>query len=285
MREGSIERSHVTGLVLDERRQRLHGAGRLPQQQLRHRRRAGHARRRRGRRSSREDAVDADVDDRPHARRHYNSVGVLVDGATTRLLAGASRRRSRASGIHNVAILTERPDRRPQLVPELQRLQPPRRRPVIVGNCQASGGSAPIPPPLPLTTGPLFGQDGVRVTAGAIGSDDRRHSVVEPRARRRMRPSEACSRRRRTTTRTRSATTRRTTRTCASARRPARGRSCDRSISRSNITDNAFGVLNTMLDGMSPNTATPVWRRTTGGACAPARSRCRRPARRSGPTS
>jgi hypothetical protein len=38
---------------------------------------------------------------------------------------------------------------------------------LIDGNCQASGGTNPIPPPLPLSTGPLFGQDGVRVTAGA----------------------------------------------------------------------------------------------------------------------
>jgi hypothetical protein len=38
---------------------------------------------------------------------------------------------------------------------------------VIDGDCEATGGSTPIAPPLPLTTGPLFGQDGVRVTAGA----------------------------------------------------------------------------------------------------------------------
>src|SRR5262249_56009247 len=40
-------------------------------------------------------------------------------------------------------------------------------RPVMAGACRAPGGGPPIPPPLPLTTGPLFGQDGVRVTAGA----------------------------------------------------------------------------------------------------------------------
>ncbi|MBO0772477.1 MAG: hypothetical protein J2P35_13550, partial [Actinobacteria bacterium] len=38
---------------------------------------------------------------------------------------------------------------------------------VIDGDCESTGGSSPIPPPLPLTTGPLFGQDGVRVTGGA----------------------------------------------------------------------------------------------------------------------
>jgi len=93
----------------------------------------------------------------------YNAVGVLVDGATSDYADGSTLE---ASGVPNRAILIadQIAGRNScQNYDDFTAGGPT----VIVGDCQPSGGSNPIPPPLPLTTGPLFGQDGVRVTAGA----------------------------------------------------------------------------------------------------------------------
>ena len=57
------------------------------------------------------------------------------------------------------------------------------------------------------------------------------------------------------------------------------------SVTQSNITDNAFGVLNTTLDGIGNNTATPVAAQNDYWGLRPRRrSRCPRRARRSGRT-
>jgi hypothetical protein len=86
---------------------------------------------------------------------------------------------------------------------------------VIDGDCEASSGSSnqpPIPPPLPLTTGPLFGQDGVRVTGGAslqMTGDTVSSNLVNGTGA----PIQSVYARHRITTRTRSAITPRTTRT------------------------------------------------------------------------
>ena len=173
-------------------------------------------------------------------------------------------------------------------MPELQRstLPPPGvPNPTLIdGNCQASGGSNPIPPPLPLSTGPLFGQDGVRVTAGASvqmsgdtvssnlvhGENRPIGSVFAPTPNNDPYPLGN------------HAENNQNLRLGAAVRLVGAAAS---TITRSNITDNAFGVLNTTLDGVTPNAATPVsapnnwWGLRTGTVTLPT------PARRSGPTS
>jgi hypothetical protein len=128
---------------------------------------------------------------------------------------------------------------------------------VIDGDCEASGGSAPIPPPLPLTTGPLFGQDGVRVSAGASvqmsgdtvssnlvnGEGSPIQSVYAPTPNNDPYPLGD------------HAENNQNLRLGAGVRLVGAGTS---SITRSNITDNAFGVINTTSDGMTANTGTPV---------------------------
>jgi hypothetical protein len=128
---------------------------------------------------------------------------------------------------------------------------------VIDGDCESSSGSPPIPPPLPLTTGPLFGQDGVRVTDGAAvemtgdtvssnlvnGTGAPIQSIYPPAPDNDPYPLGD------------HAENNQNLRLAAGVRLVGAGPS---SITDSNITDNAFGVLNTTGDGTSPNTATPV---------------------------
>ena len=145
---------------------------------------------------------------------------------------------------------------------------------MIDGDCEASGGGTPIPPPLPLTTGPLFGQDGVRVTAGASvqmsgdtvssnlvnGTGSPVQSVFAPTPNNDPYPLGD------------HADNNQNLRLGAGVRLVGAAAS---TISRSNITDNAFGVINTTLDGTTSNTATPVvaqndwWGLRTGTATLP----------------
>ena len=153
---------------------------------------------------------------------HYNAVGLLVDGSTGNYVPTQTTPLV-ASGIDNRAVVTNTQiagrnscqsyndfTAGGAIDPVLGRH--------IVGDCQPSGsGTTGIRPPLPLHVGPLFGQDGVRVTAGAsvqmTGNTSRRTSCTAPT--RRSAPSSPPTP---NNDRTRSATTPRTTRTCGSAR-------------------------------------------------------------------
>src|SRR5262249_61957014 len=99
-----------------------------------------------------------------HTRvERYNAVGILIDAATGDYSPSATPTALQPSGVSIQATLAN-----DQVAGRnsCQNYNDPTAGtpPVIDGDCQAS---AAIPPPLPLTTGPLFGQDGVRVTAGA----------------------------------------------------------------------------------------------------------------------
>jgi Zinc carboxypeptidase len=183
----------------------------------------------------------------------YNAVGILIDGATGDYTDGSALQ---ASGVPNRAVLTadQVAGRNScQHYNDLTAGGPT----VIVGNCQPSGGSTPIPPPLPLTTGPLFGQDGIRVTAGASvevadttissnfvhGTGAPVGSVFAPTP---NNDPYALGNH---------AENNQNLRLGAGLRLVGAASS---SITTSNITDNAFGVLNTKLDGVSNNSPTPV---------------------------
>ena len=93
--QGSVNRSRVTGLDIDESANGYNDAGRLPQQPVRDRHRDGHARRRRRRTPKISPQTSAaHGDDRPHrASTTYNAVGVLVDGSTGDYSPDADRAR------------------------------------------------------------------------------------------------------------------------------------------------------------------------------------------------
>ena len=207
----------------------------------------------------------------------YNAIGVLVDGATSDYSPYTLPSAPLVpSGVVNKAILTN-----DQIIGRnsCQNYNDPTLPPpgvanptLIDGNCQASGGSTPIPPPLPLVHRSALrpgrrARDRRRVGSRCPATPCRPTSSTERTGR-----SEASSLRRRTTTRTRSATTPRTTRTCASAPRVRLVGAAASTITRTNITDNAFGVLNTTLDGVDAERGDAGLRaRTTGGASAPGR--------------
>jgi hypothetical protein len=187
----------------------------------------------------------------------YNAIGVLIDGATgdyspyDRTAAPLLR-----SGVRNVGIL-----KNDQIVGRnlCQNYNDPTAGgpTVIDGDCEYSGGSSPIPPPLPLTSGPLFGQDGVRVIAGGSvqmsgdtvssnlvnGTGSPVQSVFAPTPNNDPYPLGD------------NATNNENLRLGAGVRLVG---AADSSIDDSNITDNAFGVVNTTRDGTTANTATPV---------------------------
>ncbi len=183
-------------------------------------------------------STDAHVLSVDHTRiERYNAVGVLVDGAANR------------------AVLTNDQIAGRNLCQNYN--DPTAGGPTVIdGDCEASGGSTPIPPPLPLTTGPLFGQDGVRVTAGASvqmsddtvssnlvnGTGSPIQSVYAPTPNNDPYP------------RGDHAENNQNLRLGAGVRLVGAGAS---SIARSNITDNAFGVLNAASDGTTAAT-TPV---------------------------
>jgi hypothetical protein len=133
----------------------------------------------------------------------------------------------------------------------------------IVGDCQPSGSGSVngIRPPLPLYVGPNFGQDGVRVTAGAsvqiAGStitSNLVHGAGAPVASITS-PAPAWSIGSTTYAVGNHAENNQNLRLGAAVRLVGAAAS---SVTQSNITDNAFGVLNTTIDGQSNNTATPV---------------------------
>jgi hypothetical protein len=169
---------------------------------------------------------------------HYNAAGVVVEGAG------------------NTAVLTNDQIAGRNLCQNYN--DPTAGGPIVIdGNCEASGGSTPIPPPLPLTTGPLFGQDGVRVSDGAAvqltgdtvssnlvnGEGAPIQSVYAPTPNNDPYPLGDHSE------------NNQNLRLAAGVRLVGAGAS---TITRSNIADNAFGVLNTTADGITPDTATPV---------------------------
>ncbi|HEX3669017.1 MAG TPA: hypothetical protein VHY55_07685 [Acidimicrobiia bacterium] len=200
----------------------------------------------------------------------YNAVGILIDGATSDYVDGSTLQ---ASGVPNRGILrnVQISGRNScQNYNDFNAGTPP----VIVGDCQASGGSTPIPPPLPLATGPLFGQDGVRVTAGASvqmtdstvssnlvhGEGAPVASVFAPTPNNDPYPLGN------------HAENNGNLRLGAGVRLVGAAAS---SITASNITDNAFGVLNTGANGVSNNTSTRVqaqsnwWGLRTGAVSLP----------------
>jgi hypothetical protein len=186
---------------------------------------------------------------------HYNALGVLATGAGNR------------------AVLTNDQIAGRNLCQNYN--DPTAGGPTVIdGDCEATGGSNPIPPPLPLTTGPLFGQDGVRVTDGASvrmtgdtvssnlvnGTGAPVQSVYPPTPNNDPYPIGD------------HAENNQNLRLAAGVRLVGAGSS---SITDSNITDNAFGMLNTTSDGTTPNTATPVtatndwWGLRTGNVSLP----------------
>ncbi|HEY7047557.1 MAG TPA: hypothetical protein VH373_10075 [Jatrophihabitantaceae bacterium] len=185
---------------------------------------------------------------------HYNAAGVVVEGAGNR------------------AVLTNDQIAGRNLCQNYN--DPTAGGPTVIdGDCEASGGSTPIPPPLPLTTGPLFGQDGVRVSAGASvqlsgdsvssnlvnGEGSPIQSVYAPTPNNDPYPLGDHSE------------NNQNLRLGAGVRLVDAGPS---SITRSNITDNAFGVINTGADGTTAAT-TPVdarnnwWGLRTGTVALP----------------
>ncbi|HEY3086890.1 MAG TPA: hypothetical protein VGJ59_02370 [Jatrophihabitantaceae bacterium] len=169
---------------------------------------------------------------------HYNAAGVVVEGAG------------------NTAVLTNDQIAGRNLCQNYN--DPTAGGPTVIdGDCQASGGSTPIPPPLPLATGPLFGQDGVRASDGASvqmtgdtvssnlvnGEGAPIQSVYAPTPNNDPYPLGDHSE------------NNQNLRLAAGVRLVGAAAS---TITRGNITDNAFGVLNTTADGTSPDTATPV---------------------------
>ena len=202
----------------------------------------------------------------------YNSVGVLVDAATSDY-SPSTATPIKASGVPLRAIL--RSDQISGRNSCQNYNDPNAGGPTVIdGNCQASGGSTPIPPPLPLTTGPLFGQDGVRVTGGASvqmtddtvssnlvhGEGAPIGSVFSPTPNNDPYPLGN------------HAENNANLRLGAGVRLVGAAAS---SITGSNIADNAFGVLNTTADGVANNTATPVqaqnnwWGLRTGAVTLP----------------
>ncbi len=193
---------------------------------------------------------------------HYNAVGVLVDSSTGYYLPTQTSPLV-ASGIENHAVIvnsqvTGRNSCQAyndftaggQTDPDLGRL--------IAGDCQPSGsGATGVRPPLPLYVGPTFGQDGVRVTAGASvqvsgstissnfvhGTGAPIGSIFSPTPNNDPFPTGN------------HAENNQNLRLGSGVRLVGAAAS---SVTRSNVTDNAFGVLNTTLDGLGNNTAHPV---------------------------
>ena len=275
--EGSISRSHVTGLVTDEGKNGYTVPG--------------------GFRNGPFGIGIADVTrvkpnpgNRPpipprtltidHTRvDHYNSVGILIDGATGDYSPSQTSPLT-ASDVPNRGVLIADViagrnschhyndfTAGGQTDPDLGRL--------IVGDCQPSGsGATGVRPPLPLYVGPDFGQDGVRVTAGASiqitgttissnfvhGANAPIGSVLAPTPN--NNPFALGNH----------AENNQNLRLGAGVRLVGAAAS---SVTQSNVTDNAFGVLNTTLNGLANNTATPVaaqndyWGLRVGSSAAP----------------
>jgi hypothetical protein len=204
----------------------------------------------------------------------YNAIGVLIDSATGDYSPYIQPSAPLApSGIVNHAILTNDVIAGRNLCQNYN--DPTAGGPTVIdGDCEATSGNPPIPPPLPLTTGPLFGQDGVRVTAGASvemvgdtvssnlvnGSGSPVQSVFAPTPN--NDPYLLGNH----------AENNQNLRLGSGVRLIGAGTS---TISQNNITDNAFGLLNTTLDGTTNNSAAPVaaqndwWGLRTGAVTLP----------------
>ena len=152
----------------------------------------------------------------------YNRVGVLIDGATNDLAPYS------ASGRGQPRRALQQRDRRQAASARTSRSN---------GNCSASGS----PGNNLTTTGPLFGQDGVRVTAGASValtgntiSQNLVHGAGAP---------------------TRGAATNNANLPLGAGVRLVGAAAS--TATRNNILDNAYGAINVGLDGTTPNTAAP----------------------------
>jgi hypothetical protein len=171
----------------------------------------------------------------------YNRVGVLIDGAQNDFAPFA------ASGAVNWGVITSS-----QIVG----------RTVCVnyagtGSCNAVGL---------VTTGPLFGQDGLRVTAGAYATVDSSlisqnlvHGTGAP-VRTIRDPSPINNANLILGAGVRYAGARLTSYTGAT------GLVVDSRVQRSNIVDNAYGAINVQADGTTPNVGNPIPRTSGGGA-------------------
>ena len=209
----------------------------------------------------------------------YNSIGILIDGATGDYSPTQTSPLT-ASGVPNRGVLIADViagrnschhyndfTAGGQTDPDVGRL--------IVGDCQPSVSTAGnVRPPLPLYVGPDFGQDGVRVTAGASiqmtgttissnlvhGANSPIGTVLAPTPN--NDPFALGNH----------AENNQNLRLGAGVRLVGAAAS---SVTQSNVTDNAFGVLNTTLNGLANNTATPVaaqnnyWGLRVGSSSAP----------------
>ncbi|HEY6889055.1 MAG TPA: Ig-like domain-containing protein, partial [Solirubrobacter sp.] len=151
----------------------------------------------------------------------YNRVGVLIDGATNDLAPYT------ASGVVNRGVLANS-----QIIGRLVCTNF-----TVDGNCSSTGS----PGNNLTTTGPLFGQDGVRVTAGASValtgntiSQNLVHGVGAP---------------------TRGAATNNANLPLGAGVRLVGAAAS--TATRNNILDNAYGAINVQLNGTTPNTAVP----------------------------
>ncbi len=151
----------------------------------------------------------------------YNRAGVLIDGATNDLAPYT------ASGVVNRGVVSNS-----NIVGKLVCTNF-----TTNGNCSSSGS----PGNNLTTTGPLYGQDGVRVTAGAsvalTGNTISQNLVHGTGA-----PTRG------------SATNNANLPLGAGVRLVGAAAS---TASRNNILDNAYGAINVQLDGTTPNTAVP----------------------------
>jgi len=252
--QGSLDRAHVTGLAIDESANGYTVPGGFRSNDYG----IGIAAATRAHKPPPKNGYPLRTITIDHTRVDgYNAVGVLVDAATGDYAPGDTAAAPlERSGVTIHAILTSDQisgRNSCQNYDDLNAGGPT----VIVGNCQASGGSNPIPPPLPLSDGPLFGQDGVRVTGGASiemtddtvssnlvhGEGRPISSVFAPTPNNDPYPLGS------------HAENNANLRLGAGVRLVDAGPS---SITRSNIVDNAFGVLNTTADGVSNNVGAPV---------------------------
>ncbi|WP_028057522.1 right-handed parallel beta-helix repeat-containing protein [Candidatus Solirubrobacter pratensis] len=149
----------------------------------------------------------------------YNSAGILVDSATGDVPPLT------ASGITNIGTISSNQIVGRNICADYQ----------VNGNCQS-------PAPVPATNGPLYGQDGVRITAGAIGNltnNTISQNLVQG-----------------TGSAVRNSATNNSTLWMAAGVRIIGGGAS--TISASNIVDNSYGVFNAKLDGTTANTDVPV---------------------------